>query len=75
MDEILLYRHSSWLLIHFFFFLIYDCAYLILFFKLIFWSIVDLQCCVSGVQQSESVTYIHTHTYTYIHSLLDSFPT
>ena len=32
------------------------------FFNLIFilyWSIVDLQCCVSGVHQSESV--IHTH--------------
>ena len=37
------------------------------------WSIVDLQFCVSGVQQSDSVIYIyiyiytHTHTYTYIH--------
>ena len=33
---------------------------------------------VSGVQQSESVLYIYMyiciHTYTYIHSLLDSFP-
>ena len=48
------------------------------FLKKIYWSIVDLQCCISGVQQSESVIYIyiyiypplptHTPTYTYIHS-------
>ena len=33
------------------------------------WSIVDLQCCVSAVQQSESVicVYTHTHTHTHIH--------
>ena len=44
----------------------------------IFWSIVNLQCCVSsGVQQSESVVRIHTYTHTdiyiYIHSFLHFF--
>ena len=32
------------------------------FFNLIFilyWSIVDLQCCISGIQQSDSLTYVH----------------
>ena len=33
------------------------------------WRIVDLQCCVSGVQQSESATHTHTATL-----FLDSFP-
>ena len=36
--------------------------YLFLKFNLIFilyWSIVDLQCCISGVQQRDSVIHIH----------------
>ena len=39
--------------------------------KCIYWSIINLQCCVSGVQQSDSVIhtyiYIHTHTHTHIY--------
>ena len=27
------------------------------------WSVVDLQCCVSGVLQSESVTHIYVSTF------------
>ena len=34
------------------------------------WSIVDLQCCVSGVQQNDSVIYIYTHTYIFPYSFL-----
>ena len=37
--------------------------YLISVFKtcfIIYWSIVDLQCCVSDVQQSDLVVHIHT---------------
>ena len=29
------------------------------------WSIVDLQCCVSGVQQTDSVIYTYTYTYNF----------
>ena len=34
-----------------------------------YWIIVDLQCCVPGVQQSESVMHIHISTL-----FSDSFP-
>ena len=34
----------------------------------LYWSIVDLQCCVSAVEQNDS------YTYTYILSFLDSLP-
>ena len=42
------------------------------------WSIVDLQFCVSGVQQSDSVIYIYiyiyTHTHIHIHIYTYIFP-
>ena len=37
--------------------LIIQLFFLIIF--ILFWSVADLQCCVSAVQQSESVTHIH----------------
>ena len=39
------------------------CSPLLQFFEIDFyWSIVDLQCCVSAIQLSESVTHIHKST-------------
>ena len=40
------------------------------FLKNFYWSIVDLQCCVSFRYTAKWISY----TYTYIHSVLDSFP-
>ena len=39
-------------------------VYLILFF---YWNVVDLQCCASGVQYSNSVIYTYICMYVYIH--------
>ena len=45
-----------------------------------YWNVVDLQCCVKGVQQSDSVTYIciyiyiYTHTYIYLYTFKNSLP-
>ena len=41
------------------------------FFKQIYWGIIDLQCVlVSGVEQSESVTHTHLHSFLLIGSIL-----
>ena len=37
---------------------------------ILYWSIVDLQCCVSFRYTANGFSY----TYTYIHSFSDSFP-
>ena len=53
------------------------CVYEFHFWKPFFnWSIVNLQCCVSDVQQNNSVTHTHIHIYihTYIDCFSDSFP-
>ena len=38
-----------------------------------YWSVVDLQCCVSGIQVCVSGIQ-QSYTYTCIHSSLDCFP-
>ena len=42
----------------------------IYFLIIFYWSIVDLQCCISFCYTAKWISY----TYTYIHSFLDSFP-
>ena len=39
----------------------------LLFFFLIYWSIVDLQCCVGFRHTAKWVSYTHTHTHTHTH--------
>ena len=45
-------------------------SFLFFFFYNSYWSVVDLQCCVSFRCTAKWISY----TYTYIHSFLDSFP-
>ena len=55
---------SLWTMSLFFF------NFIFLFSKNVYWSIVDLQCCISYCYTAKWISY----TYTYIHSFLDSFP-